>query len=52
MLTDGLLFLVCTIMQHHVVPCTWTGVRYNYGEQILNTFIICLAFISTSKKVS
>ena len=32
----GRLFVVCTVMQHHLIPCTWMVVRHNYGEQILN----------------
>ena len=38
LLTDGLLFVVRTIMQHHLIPCTGMVVRYNYGVQILLLF--------------
>ena len=33
LLTEGLFFVVCAIMQHYLVPCTWVVVRYNYCKK-------------------
>ena len=33
LLTDGLFFVVYTIMQLRLVPCTWVVVRCNYCKK-------------------